>query len=153
MASPQTADNMRVWLAVGNRACTELPFRRPANSAKQQDEESSGFMHTKGRLRDNHRALTARFSGKHFTRPSTTIDDESRPYIKAVVFGEDGCEEAFSTSGCSTRSLPSNVPSRCQRCIIVMSARNGLATKSGCAKWRELPSRRWCCQHQEEPAS
>ena len=55
-----------------------------------------------------------RLSGEHFTRHSTTTDDEARLDIKAAVFffggGGMGGRKHFSTSGCSTRLLPRIVP-------------------------------------------
>ena len=86
---------MRVWLALGNRACTELPFRRPANPATQRGEESAGLMHRLAGCKTAIEPPLQRLSGEQFTRPSTTTDDEARLDIKAAGFWGDECEEAF----------------------------------------------------------
>ena len=92
-----------------------------------------------------------RLSGEQFTRPSTTTDNEACLDIIAVSGGM-GARKHFSTSGCSTRSLPRTVPSPCQRCIGVTSVKSGLALKSGCVKSREPHSPRLCSRWQEEPS-
>ena len=59
LTSPWTVDNMGVRLALGNWACTGLPFLRPANQATLQGEKSAGFTRKERRLRESHRVPTA----------------------------------------------------------------------------------------------